>query len=68
MGALEEARVKLDGDLDHPFQRNVILISDGVHNFPNMDDFTGDEGMNGKYRIFAVSVDSRLDDNGAKNG
>jgi hypothetical protein len=64
VGALGLAQSDLDNDPLRPFQRNVILISDGLHNTPNPADFTGDEGLNGKYRVFSISVDTKLDDNG----
>lgn len=61
VSGLLKAQELMDGDLDRPFQRNVILISDGVHNFPDIDGFTGTEGLDGKYRVFAVSVDTKID-------
>ena len=63
VGALGLAQSRLDNDAQRPFQRNVILISDGLHNYPDPFAFSGDEGLDGKYRVFTITVDTKLDDN-----
>lgn len=61
VAGLRKAQELLDQDLDRPFQRNVILVSDGVHNFPYGSVLSETEGLDGKYRIFSVSVDTKID-------
>jgi hypothetical protein len=62
VGGLQRAKERLDEDLDRPYMRNVILVSDGLHNWPVDVEFKGDEGQKGGYRVFAVTVDTKLDD------
>ncbi|MCB9497548.1 MAG: PKD domain-containing protein [Fibrobacteria bacterium] len=63
VNGLAQAKAFFDNDATRPYQRNVILISDGIHNYPSAADFTGLEGQEGNYRVFSVSVDTRLDAN-----
>lgn len=62
LGALETAKSRLDANLALPVQRNIMLITDGIHNdgTPYVP-MTGDESKDGGYRLFAISVDSKLD-------
>lgn len=67
VGALGMAQQQLDNygavpTSPLPVQRNVVLLSDGQHNFLNPADFNTKIGLNGRYRIFAVSVDNDLAD------
>src|ERR1035437_4887165 len=55
VSALKLAQKRLDDDLDRPFMRNIILTSDGLHNTGPVD-FTGDEGVQGGYRVFSVTI------------
>lgn len=67
VGALGMAQQQLDNygavpTSPLPVQRNVVLLSDGQHNFLDPADFNTKIGLNGRYRIFAVSVDNDLAD------
>lgn len=67
VGALGTAQLQLDNygaapTSPLPVQRNVILLTDGQHNFLNPEDFNTKIGLDGRYRIFAVSVDNDLAD------
>jgi len=67
VGALGMAQAQMDNytlpsTTLHPVQRNVVLLTDGQHNFLNPADFTTKIGLDGRYRIFAVSVDNDLAD------
>ncbi len=58
-GAIDDAKTILDGLNPKPYQPNVIVISDGNHNYPQGTAVDVTAGA-GKYRIFAVSVDADL--------
>lgn len=67
VGALGMAQAQLNNSSATPtsplpVQRNVVLLTDGQHNFLNPADFTTKIGLDGRYRIFAVSVDNNLAD------
>ena len=70
VGAMAEAKTAFANDLDKPFRRNVVLISDGKQELYewqtlppyNLGPVTGREGLEGGYRIFAISVDAELND------
>lgn len=61
--ALNTAKVRLNND--GLYQRNVILISDGLDNpWPAASNFTGNEAKDGSYRVFAVTVDTKNEPGG----
>ncbi len=64
-GGLAAADAKFLANTSNPVQRNVILISDGDHCQPHDPDnvFTGDESKGKGYRLFLISLDTKLSTN-----
>ena len=63
--ALSVAYQKFQDNTDKPVQRNLVLISDGDHYIDDPDNiFTGEESKGKNYRLFLVSLDTKLELNG----
>lgn len=64
-GGLAAADALFTANVENPVQRNLILISDGDHWQPYdpANVFTGDESKGKGYRLFLISLDTKLSTN-----
>lgn len=63
--ALQTAKEAFDNDIDKPFRRNVVLISDGQQEDldAGLSPILGTEAENLGFKLFTVSVDNDLNSN-----